>query len=251
MIKKKGFLFLVVLVLLPSVFALDLGNIPVLLLVPLILISIVVIIFVVIIVKDKLAAKSLAMPTFNNVGKKEPKEEKKPEEEEKKEEVNYYGKIEKLEQKLKEIGVEAIHKEFITMVRDFFSNYLGLNYQFTYGELERELKKQKKKTFIASNELSRMEYGPGKISREELLKMVGEFKILLRNIQSYSEVSEDSAENVKKIRDLVDEGKKMSKRDLVKAMDIYKRIYFLYYKLPKENRIELYDPIIKFYRLIS
>lgn len=251
MIKKKGFLFLVVLILLPSVFALDLGNIPVLLLLPLILISIVVIIFVVIIVKDKLAAKGLAMPTFNNVGKKKPKEEKKPEEEEKKEEVDYYGKIGRLEQKLNEIGVEAIHKEFITMVRDFFSNYLGLNYQFTFGELERELKKRKKKTPIALNELSRMEYGPGEISRKELLKMVGEFKILLRNIQPYSEVSEDSAENVKRIRDLVDEGKKTSKRDLVKAMDIYKRIYSLYYQLPRENKMELYDSIMGFYRSIS
>lgn len=252
MIQRNWSLLLIATVLLPSVYALNLDSIPVLLLAPIILIVLFLIIFIIMMIKDRLAMKSLAMPTFNNVGKKKTKEEEEnAEEKEVKEEIDYYANIKDLEKRVATLNTEPAYKELMKMVRKFFADYLNINYEFTYEELEKELKEKKKNIVFFSKKLSKIEYGPHPIGKGSLMKMTGEFKDIVKRIESQTKTSLDFSKDVKKIKNLINNGKKISKRDLSSAIKLYSEVYSLYHELPSKEKRKLNSAVKEFHKLIS
>jgi len=244
-----------------------LSDIPILLIVPSVLILILLLFFIIIIIRNRSATKGLAIPTFNSTGKKEtrieekPKEEKEVEEKKKttispsektqtKEEVDYYSQIKDLENRLDTMDVKTAYKELIKIIRKFFADYLNLNYEFTYEELEKELKEKDKKISVSSDTLSKIEYSPHPISKDVLTEMIGEFKSIIKKTKPQPEINLSLNKDFRKIEKLLIKGQKIPKKNPNKAIRVYKEIYYLYYKLPRSGKLALHDSIIEFYKSI-
>ncbi|MBW2975133.1 hypothetical protein KY366_05440 [Candidatus Woesearchaeota archaeon] len=265
------------------------AEIPILLLVPSGLIVLLLVFFIVMIIRDKIAAKKLDIPPLTEEkkadrgwgGKKagndlEGEEEKKAGndlegEEEKKagnglreekkaveafpedeseEDVDYYSKIIELEGRLKNMGAEEAYKELIGILRKFFSHDLEVRYEFTYEELKKELEKKGRKIMISPQELSKIEYGPYELTKKDLLKLIKEFREVIIKSKSYLE-TDDPEEAVVRIEELSKDGRRVAKKEMNRAIRMYREVYFLYNKLPPEQKAKVHKMVLKFHKCIK
>jgi hypothetical protein len=166
-------------------------------------------------IKDKTAMRRLGLPPIEPPAmKKNPHPlVKKDKENIPQYKASYYSRIRKLEQKLDKLTLEASYSELRELVRKFFSEYLGLGYEFTYEELEEELRRRKKNIVFASKNLSKFEYGPHKLTKEALTKMVSEFKQVVKKVETDIDLGKD-ADEIKKI---IQQGKELSGKDVEEA----------------------------------
>jgi len=242
--KKEVILLFVVILSLPTVLAIDLNEIPIMLIIPIVLILLVIIIFAIIYIRDKFAIKSLALPTFNNIGKKEDKTTK-PKTEIRKPKVDYQKKITQLEKQINYLDPYTFNKELINIIRLFFSEYLNISYQFTFEELEDEIKKKGKGITFAAQNLSKIMYGPSELSLDINKKIINEFKDVIKKVQGYTtELSVDQ------IKNMIKKGIDIAKKDKNTAIRIYYQIYYHYNGLPKKDKPKIYKKVIELYKLI-
>ncbi len=226
------------------------------------------------------------------VKKIEEKKEEKPEKkEEKKETVKekermplavYLDDIGGLRKKIKKLNADGAFNQLVVLIRHFFSDYLGIDYEFTFDELEKEFKSKNKEVVFFSKNLSDMSYNAEDISKKAVIKLLNEFedvaeKIILKEDiaidkekekeMSKPEEKKSKTKEVKKIEEvkkreyveedkksrvigLIREGRRYIKRDINKANDIYEEVYVLYHQLPKNKKKGLNKKITDFYNAI-
>ncbi len=243
--KKEVIWLLLTILCIPSVLAIDISDIPILLIIPIILILLVIIIFVVIYIRDKLTIKSLALPTFENIGKVETKKTQ-VKQKTTKPKTDYYNMILKLEKKLPYTDPKITNKELINLIRSFFSEYLNISYQFTFEELENEIKKKGKGITFAARNLSKIQYGPDKLSANINKKIISEFKTVVKKVQGYT-----TNLTIEQINEMIKKGIVTAKKNRHEGIKTYRNIYYHYNGLPKKDRPRLYKKVMVLYRLIS
>lgn len=91
--------------------------------------------------------------------------------------------------KLKEIETSPdkfLFERYIAIVRTFFSQYFKINYEFTYSELNEEIKKQvkdkSKQIFLLNlfSDISRISYSQDKIKQSEIKELISKTKKAIR-----------------------------------------------------------------------
>lgn len=224
--------------------------------------------------------------------KTEEKEEEKPEKKEEKKETTkekehlplavYLDDIRSLRKKIKKLNAEKAFDELVVLIRHFFSDYLGIDYEFTFDELEKEFKSKNKEVVFFSKNLSDMSYNAEDISKKNVVKLLDEFedvaeKIILKEDTEIGkekkkevtkpEEKKSETREMKKIEEvkkreyveedkkgrvigLIREGRRYIKRDINKANDIYEEVYVLYHQLSKNNKKEIKKKITDFYNAI-
>lgn len=206
---------------------------------------------------------------------------KKIEKEDKKKEESYLTEIKRLKRHLPTLESEKAFGILSNITKNFFKELLGLNYEFTYNELARELKnKGKRKELIdICQRLSEFKYSGSKISKEELGIFADELESFFRKEKRRKEeqelgvskafqhrkgffgdlaytikaVKESRTEDArkKKIFELMKEEEDALKTDMEIAKNIYHKILASYYKLPPKEKKEVYERLNKFYNEIN
>jgi len=209
----------------------------------------------------------------------------KPKKEEKKSENGYLSEISKFKKQLPKLAPEEAFDTLSGITKRFFKELLGLNYEFTYTELAKELKGRGKKKELVDicQRFSELRYSDTKISKEELAKFADELENILRKEQApkeegkeklaVSRVLQQKNQNfftnlVETIRTFRDESKREHarkqklfammieeeealKQDMDIAKGIYQKILRSYTKLPLEERKEAQERLAKFYKSIN
>lgn len=206
---------------------------------------------------------------------------KKIEKEDKKKEENYLTEIKRLKRHLPALESEKAFEILSDISKNFFKELLGLNYEFTYNELARELKnKGKRKELIdICQRFSELKYSGSKISKEELGIFADELEGLFRKEKRRKEeeelgvskafqhrkglfgnlaytlkaIKESRSETTRKKRiyELMKEEEEALKTDMEIAKNIYHKILASYYKLPPKEKKEVYERLNKFYNDIN
>lgn len=198
--------------------------------------------------------------------------------EEKRQENIYLKEIKKFKRDLPKLSLDEGFDKVSNITKDFFKELLGLQYEFTYNELSKELRKKgMKKEFLELVEtLSHMKYSGKKIMKQELEnfaaqienvikkemrrreeKELGVSKALTKRKRSiFARVAglkreETKKERKERILELMKEEEEALKRDMNIARDIYHRILSSYYKLPPSERKEVYNRLMNFYKEIN
>lgn len=278
---RKAITLVIAITIIPLVEALTLfgEEVSVLILTPSVLILIILIVFISIIIKDKIKSKSLDTDLKLDAAeapKEDPTEdltsglppiepptelpiEKPPLEEiprtsrlTQQPKIDYLKEIDALEKESSSKNVEEIHKKINELIKRFFSDYLGINYSFTFEELEKELKKGNRKIQCFSDNLSSISYGPEGISKENLIELIGEFKdTVMSSIQENqsptTEFKKEVEEKKKEIYMLLKKGEKLIKKDKIKAQEEYNKLFELYNPLPDEDKETIRLPILDLY----
>lgn len=210
---------------------------------------------------------------------KKPKHARKAEKEEKKKEVGYITELKRFKTHLPNMESEKAFDILTGITKNFFKELLGLNYEFTYSELAKELQKRNKRKELIDicQKFSELKYGDSKVSREELAEFADELEILLKRektkkeeeelgisqalhhhkkgffndlFQNFSTSREEASNEInkkKKMLELMDEEKDALRKDMDIAKNIYHRILTYYYKLPPNERKEVYGKLKEFY----
>lgn len=90
--------------------------------------------------------------------------------------------LKKLKNNFSKLNVEEVWNKFSAIVNHFFKEFLELNYEFTYDELIRELIERKKDShLILFVKKLQAKYSENS-SKAELMKIISEFNIILKNM---------------------------------------------------------------------
>lgn len=192
-------------------------------------------------------------------------------------------KIDSLSKGLSSQNLEEVSVEFFHTIREFLESFLNIRYEFTYDELNHEIEKKrivrvdlKKKLINFSNELSLKEYSDKGISKEELARLISNFRGIIIELTSAPaiEKGESTTEKIKtpmlKIRGifnkflpqlekrgvnqiyklLIKADSALKNNDLATAKSFYKSIMWRYRISSMEERKNLYQRIGRIYKSI-
>ncbi|MFH1248574.1 MAG: hypothetical protein V1660_00285 [archaeon] len=258
---------------------------PPIIIIPIVSIGISIIILLVLIVKaarrNKQAIFDGVMTTLKVDKKKLQKSIKKSEKHDKEKEISYLTEIKRFKRHINEFEPEKAFEIISKITKNFFKELLGLKYEFTYNELVKELKnKGKRKELIEISErFSQMKYGEEKVSKEELIGFADELERILkrekrnkeenelglskafqqkkgvfRNLSAYFRAMQEDKnekERKNKILELMKEEEYALQKDMDIAKDIYHKLLQSYYRLPPDERKEVYEKLTKFYNNIN
>ncbi len=202
------------------------------------------------------------------------------------EEAEYIKEIHRFKHHLNDLPPEQAFGIISDLTKKFFKEMLRINYQCTYNELAEELRKRgKRKELIdVCNKFSEIKYSDEPISREGLKAFADEIERLLKTEHITAPAVSAAAKNqrgevsrafiekrgnvIKKIFDVLRKPQKKTiereemlnlikqesealKRDMEIAQQTYHKILSSYYKLPKEERKEVYNKMIRFYQDVN
>lgn len=204
---------------------------------------------------------------------------------EKKNENDYLSEISRFKKQLPKLAPEEAFDTLSGITKRFFKELLGLNYEFTYSELVKELKGRGKKKELVDicQRFSELRYSDTKISKEELAKFADELENILKKEQVPKEEGKEKlavsrvlkqknqnffanlVETIKTFRDeskreharkhklfaMMIEEEEALKQDMDIAKGIYQKILKSYTKLPPEERKEAQERLAKFYKSIN
>jgi len=171
-------------------------NFSMLVVVPLILMVVLMLIFGIVIVfdryKEKKEMRGVEKKEEHKFGVMEKLKEKieKVKKEPKKEEAieeyrplaDYLDEISDLKKNFKKLDVNDAFKQLLVLIKNFFSDYLGLDYEITFEELENELRARNKEVVFFSKNLSEMSYNIDKISKRRVMMLLDEFEDVAKKI---------------------------------------------------------------------
>src|SRR3989338_7658838 len=134
--------------------------------------------------------------------KTEEKEEKEKEKKEKivkrnKQLADYFDEISNLKKRFKKLKPDDAFKQLVALIRNFFSDYLGMEYEFTFEELENELRAKNKEVVFFSKNLSDMSYDAEGISKKNIAKLLGEFENVVEKVILKEEITTERHEEKK------------------------------------------------------
>ncbi len=172
-------------------------------------------------------------------------------------------KLNKLESKLpRKYSTHALSAEFSRIVREYFKDILNLEYEFTYDELLREIKKKNVNPEIESllveffNRATKIEFAGHKLRRRELQSLINEAKEIvhltskeeekkkLRLIQIPKEIKD-----VDKVFVAITNIEKLLSRNNVKmAMRLYLKTLDAYNDLEEKDKDIIYPVLKRLYK---
>lgn len=259
--QKKLLLLVISIAIIPLVEAITLfgEEISALVLIPSVLIIITLIVFISIIIKDKIKNKPISKTS--SALKESPLIEKPTETpilpaQPPKPHIDYLKEVEILERKLPSMSVEQANKQLKVLIKGFFSEWAGINYTFTFEELEKELKKRDKSIICSSSNLSSINYSPGGASKENLIQLFREFKDTIKITTEYThkiapEFKKEIEEKKSKIETLLKKSKKSIGKNPDKIRKNYREMIALYRSLPAKERTIIKPLIMNFYNKLK
>ncbi len=204
------------------------------------------------------------------------KKKKKEVPEELKEKESILLRLDKLEKSIDKKAIDELSKEFVRIVRDFLSNLLKIEYEFTYEEFCKEIEKHKISTPLRImlitffKKISEISYKGYKIEKPELREMIKEARIIIKlGSEEYLEGKTEKEglnktklkkkQNIKKksklmleiYKDLIKAKKSIRKSDIDSAKLAYIRIKELYEELPVKDKKYIYKKIVWLYNKIK
>ena len=192
--------------------------------------------------------------------------------------------------RIKQIQAKAFisEREIYELVRNFFKKYLGVDYEFTREELIKELRKVyispelQEKVKHLFDHISEIEHSSKAFSKEELEKIIAEFRELvdalivshyqkeksffkkLRDslhkhvsrkhhtlLDSDDSVLSNTERIIVKMNMLLDNSKRWADKDIEKAKSAYKELIELYNSLEEGRKEAYYKPVQELYSIIK
>jgi len=204
------------------------------------------------------------------------KKKKKEMPEELKEKESILLRLDKLEKSIDKKSIDELSKEFVRIVRDFLSDLLKIEYEFTYEEFCKEIEKHKISTPLRIilvtffKKISEISYKGYKMDKSELREMVKEARIIVKlGSEEYLEGKTEKEEpkkteqkkkqNIKKesklmlevYKDLIKAKKSIRESDIDSAKLAYIRIKEIYEELPVKDKRKIYKKIVWLYNKIK
>ncbi|MBU3941524.1 MAG: hypothetical protein KKF74_01280, partial [Nanoarchaeota archaeon] len=182
----------------------------------------------------------------------------------------------KLEKNIDKKSTEELSKEFVKIIRDFLSDLLKIDYEFTYEEFCKEIEKHKISmplrimlvTFF--KKVSEIGYKGYKMKKPELRELINEARIIVKlGSEEYLEGKTEKEEFKKKelgekrkirkesklmleiYKDLIKAKKSIKESDIDSAKLAYIRIKELYEELPVNDKRKIYRKIVWLYNKIK
>ncbi len=204
------------------------------------------------------------------------KKRKKEVPEELKERESILLRLDKLEKSIDKKPIDELSKEFVRIVRDFLSDLLKIEYEFTYEEFCKEIEKHKISTPLRImlitffRKISEISYKGYKMEKPELREMVKEARIIVKlgseeYLEGKTEKEEPKKTKLKKkqkikkesnlmlevYKDLIKSKKSIRESDIDSAKLAYIRIKELYEELPVKEKRKIYKKIVWLYNKIK
>ena len=215
---------------------------------PLILIIFALVIFVSLYLKDHYA-KLLGL--FKRKKRKKEAEEKK---------VNYPFEIEKIKKSLPRLSPEEGFNQLSNLVKTFFKELLKLDYEFTYDELADELSRKRYSNDLISfsKELAKLRYSGGLISKDDLRGVIEAFSSLLKYIKGEEKPEKkglvakflsslEETEREQELRGLIQQERRLLKKNMKGAKKHYSDMLAAYSYLPKTSRKRIHPHLMGLY----
>lgn len=199
---------------------------------------------------------------------------KKPRREKRHENI-YLKDIKKFKKELAGMQTEQAFNMLSDITKNFFKELLDLHYEFTYDELEKELRKRNKRKELIDicHELSELKYSGKRITKQELDVFAQKIQELIKKEEVRKEITElevskalrkekpslfgmvarleSEKEKKKHLLELMKQEEEALKKDMEIAKNIYHRILSSYYKLPSKDRKEIYERLTNFYQEVN
>ena len=196
--------------------------------------------------------------------------------EELKERESILSRLDKLEKSIDKKSIEELSRDLVRIVRDFLSDLLKIEYEFTYEEFCKEIEKHKISiplriiliTFF--KKISEISYKGYKITKPELRELINEAKIIIKlGSEEYLEGKTEEEEFKKKglkekqkikkesklmleiYKDLIKAKRSIKESDIDSAKLAYIRIKELYEELPVKDKGKIYKKIVWLYSNIK
>jgi len=185
-------------------------------------------------------------------------------------------RLDNLEKKITKRNEDELSRKFVRIIRDFLSDLLKIDYEFTYEEFCREIEKHKISTPLRImlitffRKISEISYKGYKMKKPELKELIKEAKIIVKlgseeYLEGKTEKEEPKEKELKKKQKIKKESKLILEiyKDLIKAKksiresDIdsvklaYIRIKELYEELPVNEKRKIYKKIAGLYNKIK
>jgi len=217
--------------------------------------------------------------------KTEKKEELEVEEEAKKKKVvveevkrdltPFVEKIEEIEYQLPKLKEEVVFKRLTSVIHDFFATLMSLRYEFTDEELVEVLEKKKKNLVAFAKKVSDLKYGGKPVTRAELIKLIDEFKHIVKQyvkagwrpkrvtrgvIEKLVEQDKKIFENIRyyvdflqhesrkrQIESILEDETNLLKKNIKELKKTYNKILSMYVQLSPKEKAAVYPELLEFY----
>ncbi len=177
-------------------------------------------------------------------------------------ELDTLFKLDKLIKMLEKGDLDDISKQFNAVFRRFLKEALKIEYEFTYEELQEEIKKQNLPRLLKialSNyvkELTEIQYGKRKLTKELLSMEIKRAKelvdLIVKNlpkevvaVEKKAKVRESRVDIISVYKLIVDAERALAKKDIEKAGKVYSEIASVYKRLPDKQKREIYQKVSK------
>jgi len=203
------------------------------------------------------------------------KKRKKQLPEELKERESILLRLDKLEKSIDKKSIDELSREFVRIVRDFLSDLLKIEYEFTYEELCKEIEKHKISTPLRIvlitffKKISEISYKGYKITKPELRELINEARIIIKlgseeylegktkeefkknGLKEKQKIKKESKLMLEIYKDLIKAKRSIKELDIDSAKLAYIRIKELYEELPVKDKRKIYKKIVWLYNNIK
>jgi len=203
------------------------------------------------------------------------KKRKKQLPEELKERESILLRLDKLEKSIDKKSIDELSREFVRIVRDFLSDLLKIEYEFTYEELCKEIEKHKISTPLRIvlitffKKISEISYKGYKITKPELRELINEARIIIKlgseeylegktkeefkknGLKEKQKIKKESKLMLEIYKDLIKAKRSIKELDIDSAKLAYIRIKELYEELPIKEKKKIYKKIVLLYNQIK
>jgi len=173
------------------------------------------------------------------------------------------NRLNKLESKLpRKYSTHTLSSEFSRIVREYFKDILNLQYEFTYDELLKEIKKKGLNPEIESllvdffNRATKIEFAGHKLRRRELQSLINEAKEIVHLTSKEEEDKKLKLIQIpKEIKDvdkvfiaITNIEKLLSRNDIKRAMKLYLKTLDAYNDLKEKDKDIIYPVLKRLYK---
>jgi len=203
------------------------------------------------------------------------KKRKKQLPEELKERESILLRLDKLEKSIDKKSIEELSRDLVRIVRDFLSDLLKIEYEFTYEEFCKEIEKHKISTPLRIilitffKKISEISYKGYKITKPELRELINEARIIIKlgseeylegktkeefkkkGLKEKQKIKKESKLMLEIYKDLIKAKRSIKESDIDSAKLAYIRIKELYEELPVKDKGKIYKKIVWLYSNIK
>ncbi len=195
---------------------------------------------------------------------------------------DYVGRLDTIEKGMPSAAPGDSFKNFSFIAKDFFSKLVGANHAYTDEEIAAHLESKRKSLAEFSNKISQMKYSGYQPSKEEVVKLITDFKSIVsshvrrqkgeslaakasnnllskiidedkkifESIKGYVEFLKKE-DKKQQIQELLSNEQNILEANIKKAKAVYDDILKLYCQLSVDERKNVYPKLIQFYNNVN